>query len=123
MKYTKDALLFAFGGGAYVALELLWRRRSHVSMFGAGGLSFLLMGKLEKKKLPLLLRALAGSGVITAVELGTGLVVNREHQVWDYRRQPGNFRGQICPGYSLLWAPVAVGAMELHRLLEGRFSD
>ena len=120
MDYTKNALFFALGGGAYVGLELLWRRRSHISMFAAGGVCFLLLGELEKKKLPLPLRALAGSGIITGVELAAGLLVNRDHRVWDYRQQPGNFRGQICPGYSLLWAPVAVGAMELHRFLDRR---
>ena len=118
MKYTKEAALFSIGGSAYVGLELLWRGRSHISMFGAGGLCFLLLGRLEKQPLPLVLRAAAGAGIITAVELGTGLLVNRDYRVWDYREVPGNFKGQICPVFTALWVPVSLGAMGLYRWLD-----
>lgn len=114
MKYAKDAALFAIGGSAYVGLELLWRQRSHISMFGAGGLCFLLLGRIGRKRLSLPVRAAAGAGVITAVELGTGLLVNRDYRVWDYREVPGNFRGQICPVFTVLWAPLSLTAMELY---------
>ena len=122
MQYRKTAALFALGGGGYVALELLWRGRSHWSMFAAGGTCFLLLGKLRRKNLPLPVRAAAGAGIITAVELGTGLLVNRDHRIWDYRRMPGNIRGQICPAYCALWVPVALGGMEAYRWLEEKIS-
>lgn len=118
MKYTKELAFFSLGGSAYVGLELLWRGRSHISMYGAGGVCFLLLGKLRERSLPLPLRAMAGAGIITAVELGTGLLVNRDHRVWDYRQRKGNFRGQICPGYCLLWMPLSLGAMGLYGWLE-----
>lgn len=118
MKYTKELAFFALGGSVYVGLELLWRGRSHISMYGAGGLSFLLLGKLGEKKLPLPLRAAAGTGIITAVELGTGLIVNRDYRVWDYRQRRGNFLGQICPEYCALWMPLSLGAMEAYRWLD-----
>ena len=118
MKYTKELAFFALGGSVYVGLELLWRGRSHISMYGAGGLSFLLLGKLGEKKLPLPLRAAAGAGVITAVELGTGLIVNRDYRVWDYRRRRGNFLGQICLEYCALWGLLSLGAMEAYRWLD-----
>lgn len=114
MKYAKDMALFSIGGSAYVGLELLWRGRSHISMFGAGGLCFLLLGRLGKRPLSLPLRGAAGAGIITAVELGTGLLVNRDYRVWDYRQARGNFKGQICPLFMALWCPVALGAMMLY---------
>ena len=120
MRYAKKAALFAIGGSAYVGLELLWRGRSHGSMFAAGGTCFLLLGKLGKTRLSLPARAVTGSGVITAVELATGLLVNRDHRVWDYRDVPGNFKGQICPVYTALWMPVSLGAMALYRWLDER---
>ena len=120
VKYAKELALFALGGGAYVGLELLWRRRSHVSMFAAGGTCFLLLGELEKRKFSLPVRAAAGAGVITAVELGAGLLVNRDHHVWDYRAVPGNFRGQICPVYTALWAPLGLLGMTLYAWAEGK---
>ncbi len=115
MKNWKDLPLFALGGAGYVGLELLWRGRSHGSMFLAGGSCFLLLGKLGSR-LPgsIPLRGLAGAGVITAVELVTGLIFNRDYSVWDYRGLPLNFLGQVCLPFSLLWAPLGLGAMALY---------
>ena len=116
---TKKALeVFLIGGTAYVGLEILWRGRSHSSMFAAGGLCFLLLGKLRRAKLHPAAKSVLGAGLITAVELGTGLLANRSFQVWDYRNMPANFKGQICLPYSLLWVPVSMAAMALHSTLE-----
>lgn len=116
MKIRKNSILFALGGGAYVGLELLWRGRSHISMFAAGGICFLLIGRLGnvKPRLPLPLRMLAGAGIITMVELAAGLIANRDHSVWDYRGMPGNFLGQICPAFCMLWVPVSLLAIGLY---------
>jgi len=56
--------------------------------------------------------------MITAVELGVGLLVNRDYRVWDYRGLPMNYRGQICLPFSLLWIPVSALGMALHGLAE-----
>ena len=122
MKFVKNCLLFAIGGGAYVGFEFLWRGRSHISMFAAGGICFLLIGQLNKvePKLPLPFRVLTGAGIITMVELAAGLVANRDYRVWDYRELPGNFLGQICPAFTALWVPVAVLALVLHSWLDAR---
>ena len=118
------AVLFSAGGLAYVGLELLWRGRSHISMFATGGSCFLLLGKLTgvRPKLPLLPRGILGSVVITSAELLVGLLVNRDYAVWDYRKEPLNFFGQICLPFSLLWIPVSLGAMYLFELLDSRLS-
>lgn len=118
MKIASVLGSFAVGGGAYVGLEFLWRRRSHWSMFAAGGICFLLLGKIRELSLPEATKPLLGAAAITGVELGTGLVVNRDHHVWDYRAVPGNYRGQICLPFSLLWIPVSALGMELYRLTE-----
>lgn len=120
MKYRKKARIFLLGGGAYVGLELLWRGRSHGSMFLAGGLCLLLIGHLEEAEpqLPPAGRVLAGAGIITMVELGAGLVFNRDYAVWDYRNVPGNYLGQICLPFSLLWVPVSYAAGKLYRWLD-----
>lgn len=116
--FIQKTAMFTLGGCGYVALELLWRGRSHSSMFLAGGSCFLLLGQLDKKRLPLLTRAVAGSGIITGVELLTGLLCNRDYKVWDYRELPANWAGQICLPYSLLWIPVGLGAMATYRVLD-----
>lgn len=128
MAILREIAVFVLGGSAYVTLEMLWRGRSHISMFGAGGICLLLIGRLNElqPRMNLLARILAGAGIITAVELGTGLVANRDYSVWDYRQMRGNFRGQICPQFCLLWIPVSALALGLHsglkRLLVNRYA-
>ena len=114
MKILQKLAIFGAGGSTYVGLELLWRGRSHISMFAAGGLCLVLVGPLGTSKLTWPSRLLAGMGIITAVELATGLLVNRDFRIWDYRQLPGNFRGQICPQFCLLWLPLAWAAMALY---------
>ena len=118
MKLWKKGLLFTVGGGAYMGLELLWRGWSHGSMFLAGGSCFLLLGELDKRRLPIPIRAALGAGVITMVEYAAGLLFNRSYAVWDYRDQPLNLHGQICLPFSLIWMPVGLGGMMLYRLLD-----
>lgn len=114
MKLWKKAALFCLGGGAYVVLEILWRGRSHYSMFLAGGTCFLLLGRLRRVKLPLMVKAGLGALVITGVELLAGWIFNSDYSVWDYRALPYNFQGQICAAFTLLWIPVSIGAMALY---------
>ena len=122
MKFYRQFLLFCAGGLAYVGIELLWRGRSHISMFFAGGTCFLLLGRLNrvKPRLPLVLRGCLGALAITQVELLTGLLVNRQYTVWDYRDTPLNFFGQICLPFSLLWIPLSILAMWLYDHLDRR---
>ena len=125
MKIWKNCLLFYTGGATYLTLELLYRGRSHGSMFLAGGVCFLLIGHLNRvePRLPLPLRALVGAGIVTMVELGAGMAVNRSSQVWDYRDQPGNFMGQICPVFSALWIPLSLLAAMLFQQMETRLEQ
>lgn len=120
MKIWKLCILFYTGGAAYLTLELLFRGRSHGSMFLAGGLCFLLIGHLGnvQPRLPLAARAVTGAGIVTMVELAAGMIVNRGYEVWDYRQLPGDFMGQICPAFSILWIPVSLMAIGLYAVLE-----
>lgn len=123
MRIFKGIFFFLLGGAGYVALEYLWRGRSHGSMFLAGGVCFLLLGKLDslRPRLSLPLRGLVGAGIITMVELLAGLLFNRDYRVWDYRQLPANFYGQVCLWFSLLWVPLSLGAMGLYRRLARLF--
>ena len=120
MDIFRKSALFSLGGSAYVGLELLYRGRSHISMFLAGGACLLLIGKLNhvEPKLPLPLRAAAGAGIITMVELAAGLLFNRAYTVWDYRNQWGNWLGQICPLFSLVWIGIAALVLLIYDPLE-----
>jgi len=92
-------------------------------MFLAGGLCLLLVGHLEEvePKLSLPLRILTGAGIITMVELGTGLLFNRDFTVWDYRTVRGNWLGQICLPFCLAWVPISALAGRLYLWLDSKF--
>ena len=88
----------------------------------AGEKKVVAIGEIGRRcpNLSLACRAVLGSVICTAGELATGLVFNRDHAIWDYRALPGNFRGQICLPYSLLWVPLSALAAVLFRRLDGK---
>lgn len=120
MKLWKKSVQFYIGGTAYMTLEFLWRGRSHGSMFLLGGTCFLLLGQLCNYfvRISLPIKALLGAGIVTALELLTGLLVNRAYTIWDYRKLPFQFLGQISLVFSLLWIPVSLAAMVLYDRVE-----
>lgn len=116
MKILRESLIAALGGGAYVLVELLWRGRSHISMFFLGGLCFWLIGCLNRRQtVPVVVQACMGAVLVTALELLTGLIVNcwLGLGVWDYSGLPLNFQGQICLYYFVLWIPLSAAAVFL----------
>ena len=118
MKILRKCGFFVLGGGLYGLLEILWRGRTHISMLLLGGSCFLMLGRLRRIPLPICAKIFLGAAGITAAELTTGLLVNRNFTVWDYRRMPFQFLGQICLPYSLLWMPVALIGMSLYDFLD-----
>ena len=112
----QHVLFLLFGGGAYTSLELLYRQRTHFSMFCAGGVVFVLLHRICNQLqggCRIITRCLTGSAVITAVELAFGLIFNRRHTVWDYTEMPFNWKGQVCLPYSAVWALLALPATAL----------
>ena len=118
---TENLILIGCGGAAYVAVELLYRGRSHISMFFAGGVCFFLVGLLDEiwPGAPLSIQMVLGAWGIVSVELVTGLVVNRwlGLGVWDYSAKPHNLLGQICLPFAACWAGLAGAAVVLDDLL------
>jgi len=96
-----------------VLLELVWRGRSHWTMFLLGGLCFWIIGSLNRRcAMPLMLQSCLGAMAVTALELCTGLIVNvwLGWNVWDYSSLPFNLMGQICLYFFVLWIPVSAVA-------------
>ncbi len=97
---------FVAGGAAYCLMELFYRRRTHISMAIAGGLSFAVLYGLYSRYEPGWIFAIAlGIIFITAVELIVGYIVNirLKLNVWDYSKLPLNLFGQVCIPYSAIW--------------------
>ena len=114
----KYLILFAIGGGVYVLLELIFRAKSHWTMFILGGICFILIGLINEiygRETPLLPQMFQGSVLITFLEFITGLIVNIKlgWDVWDYSDIPLNIMGQICLPFSLIWFFVSFLAIVL----------
>ncbi len=99
--------VFLLGTVGYGLLELMYRGRTHWTMVCLGGLSFLILFVLRQNMQPTgrLVRCLAGCVAITVLELLVGSIVNcrMRWMVWDYSGLAYNVRGQICPGFTMLW--------------------
>lgn len=84
-------------------IELLWRGRSHFSMFIAGGFAFALLHALfQRYALPLPVKCIAGALVITAIEFIAGYIVNLRHGA----KRMGLFR-QARTIFTDRYAPVS----------------
>ncbi len=119
----KNLALFLTGGTIYPALEILCRGKTDFSMALAGGACLCLINSIcngRLRAMPLSVRCFAGSSIITAVEFGTGVVVNLilKMNVWDYSQMPMNILGQICMPFSILWYVTTLPAMLLCRGLD-----
>lgn len=107
------AVLYVFGGIAYVCTELVYRGHSHSSMFVLGGICFLLIGTLNEKypwDMPLWKQQAISAVMITVFEFFCGLIVNvwLKIGVWDYSNMPFNLMGQICLPFTIIWFFLAI---------------
>lgn len=123
MKLWKNSLLFYLGGMLYCGLELLWRGRTHGSMFLLGGACFLMLGRVGALRMNVAARAVLGGVLITVGELVVGLLVNRRFQVWDYRSIPLNFCGQVCLLYSVFWILLSPVGFLVYRQMARRIGN
>ena len=91
--------------------SLLWRGRSHWTMFILGGVCFVLIGLLNEGipwEMPLVLQGVMGSAcIVTPLEFVTGCIVNLwlGWGVWDYSGPALQSAGTNLPAVF-----VAVGA-------------
>ncbi len=99
--------LVLVGGILYTAIELLWRGRTHISMFPVGGVCFVLIGGIHRRftRLAAIWRCGICAAAVTGVELVSGYILNVWWRlgVWDYSGQPLNIGGQVCLLYTGFW--------------------
>lgn len=103
INYLVAALIGGFG---YCLIEIIWRGRTHYSMFFAGAIvlsSFYFISK--NFNLAFWEKCIIGMLIITGIELVFGVVFNliMKENVWDYSNVPLNFLGQICVPFSIIW--------------------
>jgi len=106
VRKLKPLVLFNIGGLLYFCIELLWRSKSHWSMYILGGLVFLLIGSINihlKWSTPLWIQCGISMIIITVLEFVTGCIVNLwlGWDVWNYTRF--DILGQVCLPFIGLW--------------------
>ena len=105
-RLIKPSVLFAIGGLLYIIIELLWRGRTHWTMFVVGGLCFVWIGRINEIftfEMSLMYQMFISSWLVTFIELIEGIVINGNYAIWDYRDMPLNLLGQVCLPYTVLW--------------------
>lgn len=99
-------VMFLTGAFVYPLTELLLRKRTHISMALAGGLACMLLhGLFSTYPMSFPVKFIVSSALITAIEFIFGFIVNIKLKlgVWDYSKLKYNYKGQICPLFSVLW--------------------
>ena len=116
---------FSIGAVGYSLLEILWRGNTHWTMTLLGGIVGMLLYRLHgtAPRHTLLLQALSGAFIITALEMVVGVLDNLVLQwhVWSYREMPWNVYGQICLPFSVLWFLVCIPALGICEVVRKRF--
>ncbi|MBE5955571.1 MAG: hypothetical protein E7253_03870 [Lachnospiraceae bacterium] len=118
-----EPLFFLFFGGiTYYLIEILYRGRSHYSMFLCGGLSFYCISLFNRRyssSLHLITRMILCTFIITSLELLFGTIFNLylHKQVWDYSNQYFNYKGQICLTFSIFWFFLSLPVLFLEEII------
>jgi uncharacterized membrane protein len=103
LRYLFIALLGGFG---YCLIEIIWRGRTHYSMFFAGAVVLSTFYYInEMYNISFVEKCLIGMLIITGLEFVIGVLFNivLKENVWDYSKMPLNILGQICVPFSALW--------------------
>lgn len=116
MKALRLLVLIGIGGLLYVLIELVFRGRSHWTMFIVGGLCFWLIGLINEVipwEMSFWKQCIIGAVIVTAVEFLAGCIINLGlgWNVWDYSNIPFNILGQICLPFSLIWILISAVAI------------
>lgn len=113
-RWILSMLLWFWGGTVYFLLEVAYKTatgKPEMISWTMLVLAVLLTIPVERCgeqlpwAVPLWLQALCCAVLVTAVELVAGLILNvwLGLGVWDYAGLPGNFMGQICPQFAVIW--------------------
>lgn len=114
----KQLILFFIGFVLYMLIEIAFRGYTYYTMGFAGGLAFILIGLINEIfpwDLFIEIQMVISSIIVTLIELvsGTILLDTFNIRMWDYSDQLFNYRGFICPLFSILWMFLGLAAILL----------
>lgn len=125
-QFLKILILLAAGGAIYTAFEMIFRGRTHWSMFLVGGICFVLIGGLNNWfpwEMSIIQQMAISAIIVTAVEFVSGIILNLwlGWNVWDYSNMPFNILGQICLPFTVLWFFLAFVAIVVDDFLRWKW--
>lgn len=110
------AMIAVIGGFGYCAIEMVYRGRTHYSMFFAGAIILVTFYFIAKNfDLPFGARCIIGMTLITGIEFIFGIVFNiwLKEGVWDYSGAPLNIMGQVCLPFSAIWLAMSAAVFKI----------
>lgn len=120
----KETIIFLIFGFLYICLELLYRGRTHISMFFVGGLCGVLIGLINDNTpdIPLFYQCILGTTIVTLIEFISGCYLNiyLGLGVWDYSHVPFNLLGQVCLPFSIIWMFLSIPVIYLDDYLKNK---
>lgn len=114
----KELSLFILGGIGYGIIEVIYRFRTYPLMILCGGITILLLDKLNDYiswDMDILLQGCIGSALITGMEfiIGNLYLAGLVPKMWDYSNVWLNYKGIICLPFSLIWIALSIFAIML----------
>lgn len=120
----KETIIFVIFGFLYICLELLYRGRTHISMFFVGGLCGILIGLINDNTpdISLFYQCILGTIIVTLIEFISGCYLNiyLGLGVWDYSYVPFNLLGQVCLPFSIIWRFLSIPVIYLDDYLKNK---
>lgn len=120
----KETIIFVIFGFLYICLELLYRGRTHISMFFVGGLCGILIGLINDNTpdISLFYQCILGTIIVTLIEFISGCYLNiyLGLGVWDYSYVPFNLLGQVCLPFSIIWMFLSIPVIYLDDYLKNK---
>ena len=108
----KYIVLFITFSSLYVWIEILFRNRSDRSMALLGGICGILIGLINNIipwSMSIIKQSLIGGlCIVTPLEYLFGIVINQNHQIWDYSDLILNIQGQVCIQFSMIWCVISI---------------
>lgn len=113
------------GGFIYCIIELLYRGYTDISMYILAGFCAVIMGGLNNLfsfNMPFGWQVLLASATCIVGEYITGVIVNQNFTVWDYRNLPLTFaNGQLNAFFCLAWVGISIIGIPLLDYVEWHY--
>lgn len=117
--FYKNLILFLVGFCVYTTIEVLFRGYSYPASGLMGGISIVLIDKINDKiswNIDLSLQAIIGAAIVTLIELIIGTIAKYSGLLpimWNYSNMPLNYDGIICVPFSVAWIFLSLIAIFL----------